>query len=358
MSLPRLVAALGTLLLSAACASKSSTTGTENLVGATGPTGAVGPTGASGLAGATGPAGASGPPGATGPAGGTGAAGTNGLNGATGPIGATGTAGATGLKGATGPTGATGSTGGTGSTGATGPTGQAGNLALAGQRCACGSSIIGFDNSGNILCGPSVCDANATCSPTATSFTCACNTGFAGNGTTCTNLAANLNGLRWNLPCTASPNPPSCSASDPAPQTAAMGGVSGQLYAVTLRFRGVVEEKTYTGGTPDGSWYVGGGTNGDSYNVYQLHVANPAQNYYVNNGTSGHLYCGAIDFQRTVMISAGSAVTLSAQTIDAAQIKNVDINGTPIVVPGIPPAPAPFDGQFVQMDVISVTPSP
>jgi hypothetical protein len=36
------------------------------------------------------------------------------------------------------------------------------------------------------------------------------------------------------------------------------------------------------------------------------------------------------------------------------EIKNLDAQGTPAVVPGVPPAPAAFDGQFIQMDVVSV----
>ena len=94
-------------------------------------------------------------------------------------------------------------------------------------------------------------------------------------------------------------------------------------------------------------------------NVYQLHVANPAQNYFLNAGTDGHAYCDALDYQSTVLIYAGSSVTLTAQTIDGLQIVNVNQAQThPLVVPNIPPAPAPFNGQFVQMDVISVATSP
>jgi hypothetical protein len=34
--------------------------------------------------------------------------------------------------------------------------------------------------------GTDNCDANAACTNTAGSFTCACNTGYKGDGTTCT----------------------------------------------------------------------------------------------------------------------------------------------------------------------------
>ena len=34
-------------------------------------------------------------------------------------------------------------------------------------------------------CSKSPCDANATCTNTAGSFTCTCNSGYTGNGTSC-----------------------------------------------------------------------------------------------------------------------------------------------------------------------------
>jgi hypothetical protein len=38
--------------------------------------------------------------------------------------------------------------------------------------------------------------------------------------------------------------------------------------------------------------------------------------------------------------------------------RNQDTTGTQIVVPGFPPAPNAYDGQFVQMDVAAVIPAP
>jgi hypothetical protein len=55
-------------------------------------------------------------------------------------------------------------------------------------------------------------------------------------------------------------------------------------------------------------------------------------------------------------MSAGATVTLTADPVDSAQeeIVNVDQNGSPIVVDGVPPAPATFNGQFIQVDVTAV----
>ena len=36
---------------------------------------------------------------------------------------------------------------------------------------------------------------------------------------------------------------------------------------------------------------------------------------------------------------------------------NVDDAGAPIVIPGIPPAPDVFDGQFLRIDVVDVVPT-
>jgi hypothetical protein len=72
----------------------------------------------------------------------------------TGPVGPVGPQGPKGDTGATGPkgdTGATGATGPKGDTGATGPQGPAGTD-VAGQKCAPGGSVTGFDDSGNIIC--------------------------------------------------------------------------------------------------------------------------------------------------------------------------------------------------------------
>jgi hypothetical protein len=99
-------------------------------------TGPVGPVGPQGPKGDTGPQGPKGDTGATGPQG---------------PKGDTGATGPQGPKGDTGATGATGPQGPKGDTGATGPQGPPGTD-VAGQKCAAGESVTGFDASGNIIC--------------------------------------------------------------------------------------------------------------------------------------------------------------------------------------------------------------
>ena len=168
-------------------------------------------------------------------------------------------------------------------------------------------------------------------------------------------VAAPLDGLRWELPCITDEGGNVCTADTAAPQTATISG-SGH-YMVVLRFRGVVEQRSYIGGTADGYFNTGGSTNngGDTFNLYAMTVSSPAQTYFVNNGTSNIYNTFAIDFTETVPVDGGATVTLTADPVNGAEIVNVDPSGTPIVVPDIAPAPMAYNGQFVQMDVISVS---
>lgn len=61
---------------------------------------------------------------------------------------------------------------------------------------------------------------------------------------------------------------------------------------------------------------------------------------------------------RTIPIKGGATVFLEAHAIDAAEILNRDDASQPIIPAGVPPAPDPYNGQFIQMDVISVEESP
>jgi hypothetical protein len=163
-----------------------------------------------------------------------------------------------------------------------------------------------------------------------------------------------LDGLRWEIPCGGGGGEHYCDCSDPAPRSTVLAGPDGMSYDVTLRFRGVVELKTYDGGWSDGLWQVGGSPANDPYNVYRLEISSPPQVYYLNRGTSGLETCQALDYTRTVRMAVGATVTLSAQALDGYQIKNRDGARNPIVVPGVPPAPAAYAGQFIEMDVVEV----
>ncbi len=166
---------------------------------------------------------------------------------------------------------------------------------------------------------------------------------------------ASLAGLRWELPCESVVNASVCTTPMERVVSARLAGVPGALYAATLRFRGVVETRPYDGGSNDGRhWQIGGTPRNDTINVYGLTVSSPPQQFFLNRVVADAFACFAIDYEETVTLAAGSAVTLTARSMDGREVRNVDVAGNPIVVPGVAPAPRPFDGQFIQLDVVSV----
>jgi Stigma-specific protein, Stig1 len=209
-----------------------------------------------------------------------------------------------------------------------------------------------------------VCEAGAVCSSSA-----------------CDNVAGSLEGLAWYVPCTGGGGG-SCSASDPPVVSTTLSGTSGAAYDVTLHFRGVVEEKTYVANPIDAgpdaadagpTGPVATGTNAnlfvtnatpdnDSYNLYSLTITPPGSASplvaYLNDGTTGITHCWLIDYTVTLPMLGGSTIQLTALTEDGSEISNQDVNGDPIAVPGISFDGGTFNGQFIEMDVVSVTPAP
>jgi hypothetical protein len=178
--------------------------------------------------------------------------------------------------------------------------------------------------------------------------------------------AASLAGLRLEVPC-ANPkftNDTEChwdqsllQAADPRWKlkreiVRTFGGKPGTTYLVTLHVRGVVEPKNFTGGIVQFDHFQTDGTPiKNDYNFYSLHVADPEATYTFNRNEEkvGH-YTFAIDYRVTIPIRGGATVTMGAYDSNDVEIANHEH----VVVPGVPPAPAPFDGQFFQLDVESV----
>ena len=130
------------------------------------------------------------------------------------------------------------------------------------------------------------------------------------------------------------------------------GGKPGATYQVTLHVRGVVEPKNFTGVIVQFDHFQTGGTPvKNDYNFYSLHVSDPEATYTFNRNEEkvGH-YTFPIDYRVTVPIRSGATVTMGAYDSNDVAIAN----HKHIVVAGVPPAPAPFDGQFFQLDVESV----
>jgi hypothetical protein len=179
---------------------------------------------------------------------------------------------------------------------------------------------------------------------------------------------ASLSDLRLEVPC-ANPkfnNDTECHWDQSLLQTAdpqwklkreivrTFGGAKGTVYDVTLHVRGVVEPKNFTGGMVQFDHFQTGGTPvKNDYNFYSLHVSDPEATYTFNRNEEkvGH-YVFAIDYRVRIPIRGGATVTMGAYDSNDVAIANHQH----LVVNGVPPAPAPFDGQFFQLDVDSATP--
>ena len=176
----------------------------------------------------------------------------------------------------------------------------------------------------------------------------------------CNEVAASLMGQRWELPCLQPwPAGPEyvCVSGPDTTSSVALQGAPGRRYEVRLRVRGVVETKQYVGGVGDGGAVVlGGQPVNDAWNIYRLDISSPAQRWNLNQGPTGEYLCRAIDQRFTVEAQGGAVFTLFASTVDGerTEILNRDADGGAIVVPGVPPAPDAFDGQFLQLDVEGV----
>lgn len=168
-----------------------------------------------------------------------------------------------------------------------------------------------------------------------------------------------LRGLRVELPCTGPLMGSLCPAPAVVTDSATLMGSAGVSYDVAFRIRGVTEGRRYTCTTMTGSWCVGGGTpsRSDNYNVWGLAIGSPVQQYYLNAGMEAP-ESFVLDDTHVVRIAAGATVTLTGDSINSAEFPNRDASGMPVVVPGVPPDPMAFDGEFVQIDVLSIVPAP
>ena len=165
-----------------------------------------------------------------------------------------------------------------------------------------------------------------------------------------TSVALTLSGLRWELPNTGAVDFANCLCPLVVTDRTTAGGSPDTIYQVDVRFRGVVEKCTYLGGQNDGSaWQIGGLPDGSNFNVYKLEVSDPPQVFYVNAGASYDPQIYLLDFVEPIQVRGGATITLTGDSREGVEHSNY----RHYVVPGIAPAPAPFDGQFVQMDVVS-----
>jgi hypothetical protein len=166
-----------------------------------------------------------------------------------------------------------------------------------------------------------------------------------------------LHDLRVELPCLGTGNAGvNCDMPDADEESTTIEGDPGKDYVVTIRVRGVVEQKTYSDySESDGMWIAGGTPDGGSWNIFSLEVSSPAQTYYLNSGASGQDECFLLDVQKDILMAHGATLTLFAGSGgDVLGTINMDFDGEPIIISGVPPYPNAFDGQFVQVDIVDV----
>lgn len=179
-------------------------------------------------------------------------------------------------------------------------------------------------------------------------------------------LGASIDGYRYEFPCKdpmpENPRPGAdCNsglvkgdpkATDNFKEVRKFDGEKGKRYKVTLRFRGVVEPMMYKNGQMDGEYfYVGGEPNNGTYNIYKLTVSSPAAHYYLNrqNGVGHKIF--TIDYTKTIEVDGDATITFLGDGQNGRLISNF----SKLVVPDVPPAPMPFNGQFIQVNVVEVT---
>jgi len=178
--------------------------------------------------------------------------------------------------------------------------------------------------------------------------------------------AAEIDGYRWEFPCkepmreeilsptenvdcssthvTGDPN-----TTDNFTTTKTFGGEAGKTYDVTLRFRGVVEPMTYKDGVKDGDYfYIGGAPLDEHYNVYKIEVSAPKAYYYLNRQDEVGHKIFTIDYTKTIKVEGGASITLSGDGQNGLMISNFK----KLTIPEV--APEPYNGQFIQVDVVSV----
>jgi len=178
-------------------------------------------------------------------------------------------------------------------------------------------------------------------------------------------LGASIDGYRFEFPCK-EPMPENpkegmtCASSvvtgdpkktDNFTAEKVFEGEKGKRYKVTLRIRGVVEPMMYKDGKMDGEhFYIGGEPNNATYNIYKVSISSPPAHFFLNRQDKVGHKIFAIDYTKTIEIDGGAKVTFLGDGQNGQMIANY----SKLVIPDVAPAPKPFNGQFVQVNVVDV----
>jgi len=192
--------------------------------------------------------------------------------------------------------------------------------------------------------------------------------GGAGGGAGLAAIAADFDKFRLECPCIdadhfGTDKTDNCDATpavDRQTYTKTVAGDAGVVYDVKLHVRGNTEPNTYVKGALDANkrFYVGGETSTPGYTAYMLTVSDPPQVYFFNyNPSTSHIHF-LIDYEVTIPMRGGTMVKFEVNGGKSVPDGHGVSNREQLVVPDVPPAPAPFNGQFVQFDVVSVQARP
>ena len=177
--------------------------------------------------------------------------------------------------------------------------------------------------------------------------------------------AAVLHGFRFQFPCKdPMPENPKEGQDGPSglvtgdPKTTdnfttkkRFGGEPGRRYKVTLRFRGVVEPMMYKDGKQVGDFfYIGGAPNNATYNIYRIDISSPPSHFFLNRQDKVGHRIFTIDYTQTIEIDGGAEITLHGDGQNGRMITNYK----KLIVPEIKDLQQPYNGQFIQIDVIDV----
>ena len=249
--------------------------------------------------------------------------------------------------------------------------GHAAVFAVLFSGAACGLGVVGEqttageaaeNDSGAVVTPPGTNTAVPDAAPAPTCMR-------ADGGTTCMAWAACENGVcvdvaralvafRQEILCGSAYGNYCNTGALPADLTMTLTGTPGATYALTIHVRGVLEQKTYNGadafpatGANAAFLTAGGAANDDNWNIASMRVTAPSFTWHLNSGESEHDYSDPLDYRTTIAAAAGASVVLGLASADTRMAKNRDVDGSPITIAGI----APYAGQFVQVDVESVT---
>lgn len=178
-------------------------------------------------------------------------------------------------------------------------------------------------------------------------------------------IGSTIDGYRFEFPCkNAMPDLPKTGAdcesglvkgdpkkTDNFTAERKFNGEKGKRYKVTLRFRGVVEPMMYKDGKMDGDYfYIGGEPNNATYNIYKISISSPKSHYFLNRQDKVGHRIFTIDYTKTIEIDGDATINFLGDGQNGRLISNFD----KLVVPDVPPAPKPYNGQFVQVNVVEV----